>query len=116
MRAVSVGMLMILLTGCATTPRENTEVEIGAARQVLNRLSDVIGDSAQTGSALFEMGELDDGVAVVLRQINAQPVNAAFWTRGPAIFAVNDAARALDRRLPDAPGEISAARVFAVAR
>lgn len=119
MRIFWVLLLIVGLGGCATTEEgpvaaTNTPEEIAAAQQVLDRIGDRVADTAPTGSVLFEMGTLDDGVAVLLRQVSGKQVDAAFWTRGPAIFVVNDTARRIDNRLPDAPEEITMERVLAV--
>lgn len=119
MRVFWMFLLVLGLGGCATTedgppPPVNTPEEIAAAQQVLDRIGDRLADTAPTGSVLFEMGALDDGVAVLLREVSGQRVDGAFWTRGPAIFVVNDAARRIDNRLPDAPEEITMERVLGV--
>lgn len=111
--AILVG-ISATLYGCATTPKENTREEQAAAQTVLQRMSIPLGDAWETGRAFFEMGELGGGCAVLLVEVNGQPVHAAFWTEGGTVYAVNDAARQLDPTLPNAPESITMKRVRAV--
>lgn len=110
-----IGFFMVLiagsLAGCATTPRENSADEVAAAKLVLGQINNALGDAYPTGAANFKMGPLDDGKAVMLAEINGQPVGAAFWVQGTTVYAVNDAAGALNKSLPPAPAEITEKRV-----
>ena len=51
---------------------------------------------------------------LVLVHVNNEPVNAAFWTQGETVYAVNDAARTMNRALADAPDAITEERVRSV--
>jgi hypothetical protein len=57
------------------------------------------------------MGPLDGGFAVLLREVNGDPIEAAFWNLGEAVYAVNNAARALNKALPAAPESVTVERI-----
>jgi hypothetical protein len=90
-------------------------MELAAARLVLEQIKDGLSRSYPTGAAQFDMGELDEGCAVLLVEINGNPVGAAFWTSEHVVHYVNEAARALNPALPAAPKHISEKRVRSVA-
>lgn len=69
---------------------------------------------AFTSTAVFAMGALDEGCAVLLVESNDTPIGAAFWTQGETVYAVNDAARAMNPTLANAPEAITEDRVRAV--
>jgi hypothetical protein len=109
-----VAVMGLFITACATHPdeiAENSPEEMAAAKLVLEQLKPYLGDAYPTGLAHFEMGTLDKGCAVLLVHVNNEPVNAAFWTQGETVYAVNDAARTMNRSVADAPEAISEERV-----
>lgn len=116
--AIAVAIAMCLLcSACATRSDgngENTPEEVAAAKLALEQLKNTLGDAYPTGLAHFEMGTLDEGHAVLLVHVNNEPINAAFWTQGETVYAVNDAARALNPALANAPEAITEERVRAV--
>lgn len=113
-----VALIGLVVVGCASNsprPRENSPMELAAARLVLEQIKDGLSRSYPTGAAQFDMGELDEGCAVLLVEINGNPVGAAFWTSRDVVHYVNEAARALNPALPAAPKHVSEKRVRSVA-
>ena len=107
----------LLFSACATRserPGENTPEEMAAVNSVLDQIKFPLGDAYPIGHGHFEMGMLDGGRAVLLVHVNNEPVNAAFWTQGETVYAVNDAARTMNRALADAPDAITEERVRSV--
>ena len=96
-------------------PWEASPMELAAARLVLEQIKDGLSLSYPTGAAQFDMGELDEGCAVLLVEINGKPVGAAFWTSEGVVHYVNEPARSLNPSLPAAPKHISEKRVRSVA-
>ena len=112
-----VAVMGLFITACATHPdesAENSPEEMAAAKLVLEQLKPYLGDAYPTGLGHFEMGMLDEGCAVLLVRVNNEPVNAAFWTYGDKVYAVNLAARWMNETLEDAPRLITEDRVRAV--
>lgn len=116
--ACIVAVFSLLVAGCATNDprtRENSAVELAAARFVLEQIKDGLGRSYPQGAAQFDMGELDEGCAVLLVEINGNPIGAAFWTSKDVVYYVNEPARALNPTLAAAPKHITVKRVRSVA-
>lgn len=104
----------LLFSACATRSEgtgENTSEEVEAAKLVLEELKNTLGDAYPTGLAHFEMGTLDEGCAVLLVHVNNEPINAAFWTQGGKVHAVNDAARTMNPALAPAPEAVTEEQV-----
>lgn len=115
--AYIVAMIGLLAAGCASNSpraRENSPMELASARLVLEQIKDGLSRSYPTGAAQFDMGELDEGCAVLLVEINGNPVGAAFWTSEGVVHYVNEPARVLNPSLPAAPKHISEKRVRSV--
>ena len=113
-----LAMIVLMAAGCASNSpraRENSPMELAAARLVLEQIKDGLSLSYPTGAAQFDMGELDEGCAVLLVEINGKPVGAAFWTSEGVVHYVNEPARSLNPSLPAAPKHISEKRVRSVA-
>ena len=117
--AVGVVVLIgLVVAGCAgKSPRyrENSPMEIASARLVLEQIKEGLSRSYPTGAAQFDMGELDEGCAVLLVEINGKPIGAAFWTSKDVVHYVNEPARTLNAALPAAPKHITEKRVRSVA-
>lgn len=118
MNAKSMGLLafslVLWVTGCISTRHdagESSVEEVAAAQRVLSQISNALGDAYPTGAAQFEMGPLDGGFAVLLREVNGDPIEAAFWNLGETVYAVNNAARRLNKALPDAPEAVTVERI-----
>lgn len=109
----------LMAAGCASGKaprfRENSPMEIASARLVLEQIKEGLSRSYPTGAAQFDMGELDEGCAVLLVEINGKPIGAAFWTSHDIVHYVNEPARALNPALPAAPKHITEKRVRSVA-
>ncbi len=114
----ALALIGLLVAGCVSNSpkvRENSPTEIAAARLVLEQIKDSLGRSYPTGAGQFDMGELDDGCAVLLVEINGHRIGAAFWTSKNVVYAINEPARTLNPALPAAPKHITEKRVRAVA-
>ena len=115
--AIAVAIAMCLLCSACDIRSdvigENTPEEIEAMNHVVDQINLALRD-AYTTSLEFEGGALDGGYAVLLVKGNDKPINAAFWTQGETVYAVNDAARALNPALANAPEAITEERVRAV--
>ena len=115
-RPATLILVLVMTGGLVSCLSENTREEVDAAEEVTSYLGDhTTLLQSPTGFLVFEMGSLDEGVAVYLLthvfEEQEREVDAAFWVKGEEIFVVNDKAQELAPDLPQAPSNITYERV-----